>query len=168
MSNEELLGYQVGSMATIKEGDTAPAFGLRDKDGKEWRLADSEADYVVVFFYPKDNTPGCTIEAKEFSAALAKFKKLKTELVGISGGDDKSKEKFCNKHNLEVLLLSDTDFSVAKSFDAYGEKSFMGKKFQGIHRVTFVIDKNKKIIKVYEKVKPEGHAEEVIEFLTSL
>ena len=117
---------------------------------------------------PKDNTPGCTIESKGFNSFLDEFKKLGVTVIGISGGDDNSKKKFCKKYDLNVILLSDPDFSVCKNYKAYGEKHFMGKKYNGIFRVTYILDKDKKIIKIYEKVKSVGHAEEVLNFIKSL
>ena len=152
----------------ISEGKKAPAFNLSDKDGEKHRLSAIESEYVVLFFYPKDNTPGCTIEASSFSKDMKKFAALNTEVIGISGGDEKSKTKFCEKNKLKNLLLSDTDYAVAKKFGVYGQKSFMGKKFLGIQRCTFVLDEKKKIIKVFDKVKPKEHAKEVLSFIRSL
>ncbi len=152
----------------MKEGDLAPDFSLKDKDGKEHNLSKIKTKYKVIYFYPKDNTPGCTIESKEFSDALPEFQKLNAQVIGISGGDDKSKEKFCTKYNLKLLLLSDTDFSVSKAYKVYGEKKFMGRKYLGIFRTTFILDKNNKIIKVFEKVSPLGHAKELINFVREL
>lgn len=149
----------------VKINDKAPDFGLKDKSGKIYSLKDVKGDYKVIYFYPKDDTPGCTIEAQAFTRDLNKFNKIKTVVVGISGGDETMKKKFCEKYNLKVLLLSDPDFSVCKKYGVYGEKSFMGNKFLGIKRTTFVLDKDNKIMKIYEKVKPEGHSEEVLEFL---
>ncbi len=151
-------------MKLLKPGDKAPDFSLKDKNGILYSLSSIESNYIVVYFYPKDDTPGCTIEANEFNAHLIDFKKLDATIIGISGGDEKSKTTFCEKYKLRILLLSDPDFSVCKKYQVYGEKSFMGKTFIGIHRVTYVI-KNQKIIKVYEKVNPKGHAEEIISFL---
>lgn len=148
-------------MKTISVGKKAPSIALPDKDGNVFKLDDLKSDYSVVYFYPKDNTPGCTIEAKEFSKNLKKFSKLGASVVGISGGDEKSKTKFCKAQKLTVKLLSDSDFSVSKKFGVYGEKSFMGRKYMGIHRITFLLDKNKKVLKVYDDVTPEGHSEEV-------
>lgn len=140
-------------------------FSLQDKTGKTYSLKDFDSDFIVLYFYPKDNTPGCTIEAKEFSNNIEEFKKVNAQVIGISGGSEKTKTKFCEKHDLKVLLLSDPDFSVSKSYGVYGEKSFLGKKYFGISRVTFIIDKNKNIIKTYTKVKPITHATEVLKFL---
>lgn len=152
----------------IAVGKKAPAFNLADKDGLKVRLSAIEEDYVVLFFYPKDNTPGCTIEANEFSAHIKKFAALNAKVIGISGGDEKSKTKFCEKHSLKTLLLSDSDFSVAKKYGVYGPKQFMGKKYHGISRVTFVLDSKRKVIKVYDTVKPAKHASEVLEFLNQV
>ena len=147
---------------------TAPNFSLKDKNNKEHSLSGIKSKYKIIYFYPKDNTPGCTIESKELSDAVSQFRKLDTEVIGISGGDNKSKEKFCTKYNLKLLLLSDTDFSVSKAYKVYGEKSFMGKEYLGIFRTTFILDKNNKIIKIFEKVSPLGHAKEVLDFVREL
>ncbi len=150
------------------ENKKAPAFKLPNQDGEIIQLKDLVEDYVVLFFYPKDNTPGCTIEAKEFTASKKDFKKVNALAIGISGGDEKTKQKFCKKAELDVTLLSDTDGAVGVKYDCYGEKKFMGRTFIGFHRKTFIIGPDRKIIKVYEKVKPEGHSEEVLRFIKSL
>lgn len=152
----------------LKSNDKAPAFELKDKDGKLHKLDEIKSELIVIYFYPKDGTPGCTIEAKEFSGLLNEFKKLKTEIIGISGGDEISKKKFYDNCNLKIILLSDVNFSVCRKYRVYGEKNFMGKKFMGIKRTTFILDKNKKIIKIFENVKALGHAKEVLEFVESL
>jgi len=146
-------------------GKKAPEFALKDKDGVVHTLRDIEAAHVCVFFYPKDNTPGCTLEAKEFTSHLKKFSQKGCALIGISGGDEKSKAKFCKSNALEVTLLSDPDYRVAKAYKTYGEKKFMGRTYNGIFRKTFVLGPDRKIVKVFEEVKPEGHAEEVLAFL---
>ena len=133
----------------LKAGARAPQFSLSDKDQIEVSLNELRSDFTVIFFYPKDNTPGCTIQSKQYSKDLKNFQKLNTTVLGISGGDQKSKTTFCKKHKLAVTLLSDGDFSVAKKYGVFGEKSFMGRKFMGIFRTTFLLDKNKKVIKVY-------------------
>lgn len=152
----------------MKEGQKAADFALKDKDSNVFKLYDSTSDYTVVYFYPKDNTPGCTIEANEFSSVLDEFQKLGVNVIGISGGDEASKKKFCDKHELRVTLLSDPEFDICKKYDAYGEKKFMGRTYDGIFRITYVLDKDKKIIKTYGKVKAAGHAQEVLEFIKSL
>lgn len=146
----------------------APDFSLKDKNDKLHSLSKINSKYKVIYFYPKDSTPGCTIESKELSDALPEFQKLNTQVIGISGGDNKSKEKFCTKYDLKLLLLSDTDFSVSKLYKVYGEKSFMGRKYLGINRTTFVTDKNNKILKIFEKVSPLGHAKEVLNFVREI
>lgn len=146
-------------------GKKAPQFALKDKDSTLHNLKAIDSEFVVLFFYPKDNTPGCTIEAQNFSKDIAKFNKLGATLIGISGGDEKSKEKFCSKHKLQMTLLSDPDFSVATKYHSFGPKSFMGRKFNGISRNTFILDKSKKIIRVFEKVQPLTHSKEVLEAL---
>jgi len=152
-------------MDSLKEGETAPTFSLKDKDGVVHSLNDVKSNFTVVYFYPKDNTPGCTIEAKRFNDDKSKYDQLDTTVIGISGGDEKTKTKFCTKYDLKLILLSDTDAKVGEGFGVYGEKKFLGKKYMGYGRVTFVLDKNKKIIKVYEKVKPLSHSKEILEFL---
>ena len=149
----------------LKIGDKAPEFSLKDKDSKLHSLKDVKSSFIVLYFYPKDSTPGCTIEAHQFNKDLPNFKKLNTVIIGISGGDEKSKTKFCEKHNLKLLLLSDSDFKVSKKYNVYGEKSFMGKKFLGISRTTFILDKNHKIINIYNKVNPQSNSEEVLSFI---
>ena len=152
----------------LKKGDKSFDFALKNKDGKLHKLSDIKSNYVVVYFYPKDSTPGCTIEANEFTELINDFKKLNAEVIGISGGDEESKRKFCDKHNLKITLLSDHNFKISKKYGVYGEKSFLGKKFLGINRTTFVLDKNKKIIMVYENVKVQEHAKEILKFVKNL
>lgn len=152
----------------MEEGQLAPNFSLKDKNEELHSLSDLKDNYTVIFFYPKDNTPGCTIETKSFNGNLEKFKELKTGVIGISGGDEKSKTKFCSKYDLDVTLLSDTDFTVSTSFGVYGEKSFMGRKYMGISRKTFILNNEHKIIKIFHKVKPMTHVKEVIEYIQQL
>ena len=149
----------------LKEGEQALDFSLRDKDSNIHSLSEINSDHVVIYFYPKDSTPGCTIEAQEFSKDIEEFDKLNIKIIGISGGDEKSKTKFCEKHDLKILLLSDSDFSVSNNYGVYGEKSFIGRKYMGISRWTFVLNKDHKIIKIYDKVKPAEHSQEVLEFI---
>jgi len=143
-------------------------FSLKDKDGKTWSFEDIDSKYVIIYFYPHDNTPGCTIEANEFNGLLADFNKLDTKIIGITGGDEKTKKKFCDANNLNLTLLSDPDFEVCKKYGVYGMKSFMGKEFMGIKRTTFIVDGNKEVLKVYENVKAPGHARDVLNFIESL
>jgi peroxiredoxin Q/BCP len=120
---------------------------------------------VVLFFYPKDNTPGCTIEAKEFSAALSKFERINVRVAGISVGTSASKANFCKKHGLKETLLADEEGKFAAKVGVYGEKLFMGRKYMGIHRTTIVATPSGEVLKFFTAVKPEGHAEEVLSFL---
>jgi peroxiredoxin Q/BCP len=152
----------------LEIGKKAPAFNLPDKDGNKHALKDIDTDYTLLFFYPKDNTPGCTIESQLMNKARDKFAKLNCSVIGISGGDEKTKTKFCDKHDLKIPMLSDTDFTVSTKYDVYGEKKFMGRTYMGISRVSFLLDKDKKIIKVYEKVKPAAHTNEVLSDLKAL
>ena len=103
-------------MSELKEGTQAPNFTLKDKNGDEHSLSDVKSRYVIIYFYPKDNTPGCTVEATSFSKNLADLEVLGATIIGISGGDEKTKTKFCDKYNLKVLLLSDTDFAVSDKY----------------------------------------------------
>ncbi len=148
-------------------GEIAPDFILKDRLNQEHQLSGIKK-IKVLYFYPKDNTPGCTIESKGFSSMLDDFENLNATVIGVSGGDNKSKEKFCALHNLKHVLLSDTDFYVSKKYGVYGEKSFRGKKYLGISRITFILDKNNKILKIYDPVKALGHAKEVLNFIKSL
>ena len=155
-------------MGLLAEGKKAPAFALKDKDGQIIRLSDLEDDYIVLYFYPKDNTPGCTLEAQGFNRDFVKYKKLNALVLGISGGDEKSKQSFCSKYKLKILLLSDSDFTIAQKYGVFGPKKFMGKTYQGINRTTFVLDKKRQITKVFEKVDPATHSKEVLDYLNSL
>lgn len=149
-------------------GKKAPDFELTDRTGTVHTLASFKSEYLVLYFYPKDDTPGCTIEAKEFSEFAAKIARAGAKVVGISGGTDRTKEKFCTKHDITIPLLSDPEFEVAQAYGAYGDKVFMGRKFKGILRHTFVLDAARKVVKVFDKVKPEGHAAEVLAALKAL
>lgn len=154
----------------MQEGQPAPDFSLTDKEGVSYSLSGFIEPYVVLFFYPKDDTPGCTVEAKAFSDALAEFTTLGARVVGISGGTDETKGKFCVKHGLEVLLLSDTDFSVAKAYGVFGPKKFMGRTYDGIARQTFVLGApngsgERNVVKHFTAVTPASHVAEVRAFL---
>ncbi len=153
-------------MLMIKEGDAAPGFTLMDKDNEEHALDKVSSRFIILYFYPKDNTPGCTLEAKGFEELLPEFEKLDAKVIGISGGDEQSKEKFCKKQGLKsLLLLADKDFEVSKAYGVYGEKKFMGRTFEGISRTTFILGRDHKVLKAYNKVKPIPHPKEVLEFI---
>ena len=147
------------------EGKKAPAFALTDHSGKKISLSAIKSKFVVVYFYPKDDTPGCTVETQGFQKLLPSFEKASATVIGISGGNDKTKAKFCQKYDLTLTLLSDTDGAVGTSYGAYGEKSFMGRKTVGFLRKSFVLDQSRKIIKEYDQVKVNTHPQEVLEFL---
>lgn len=146
----------------------APNFSLPDKEGVVHSLNNIFAKYIVLYFYPKDDTPGCTIQAKDFTSKLSSFHKKGAHVIGISGLDSKSKANFCRKYNLKHTLLSDSDFKVAKSYNVFGEKQFMGKKYLGIKRTTFILDENKNIIKTFENVTPDNNADEILNYINSL
>lgn len=149
----------------LKPGRKAPAFALQDKDGAVHSLENIKSSYIVLFFYPKDNTPGCTLESKGFTEKLDGFIAVGATVIGISGGDEKSKQKFCEQHNVQVTLLSDTDFAVAKKYGVYGKKMMMGNEYMGIERVTFILDQEREIVKVLKEIKPEQHVEQALKFL---
>ena len=146
----------------VKEGSAAPAFKTTDANGETVNLKDFRGKKVVLYFYPKDDTPGCTKEACSFRDAFSKFKKQGITILGVSPDSEKSHQKFATKYKLPFTLLADTDHSIADAYGVYGEKKFMGRTYMGIHRTTFLIDEKGKIKKVFEKVKPEDHADEVL------
>ena len=149
----------------LSENVNAPDFELEGSDGKKHSLKEFNGKNLVLYFYPKDNTPGCTIEAKNFNKNLNEIRSLGAEVVGVSKDDLKSHEKFCGKYSLNFLLLSDPESMMIKSYDAYGDRGIFG---MGTLRKTFIIDKNGKIVKIFEKVKPDKHDKEVIEVLTNI
>ena len=146
----------------IKEGTIAPAFKTTDQNGETVSLKDLRGQKVVLYFYPKDDTPGCTKEACSFRDAFSKYKKKGIAIFGVSPNTEKSHQKFIAKFNLPFTLLVDTDHAIADAYGVWGEKKFMGRTYMGIHRTTFLIDEKGKIKKVFEKVKPEDHADEVL------
>lgn len=146
----------------LKVGDPAPDFSLPDADGTLVNLAALKGQRVVLYFYPRDNTPGCTKEACAFRDSYAEFQAKEVVVLGISTDDAKSHTKFATKYNLPFPLLIDAGGTVASAYDSYGLKKFMGKEYMGITRNTFVIDPDGKIEKIYQKVKPATHAEEVL------
>jgi len=152
-------------MITLKEKDKAPNFELRDTNGNKVNLSDFKGKKVVLYFYPKDNTPGCTIQACQFRDNLDKLKKLNAVVLGISKDNEQSHQKFTDKFNLNFKLLCDEDTSVSKAYGVYELKSFLGKKYYGITRSTFIIDENGNIEKIFYKVNPKGSIEEVISAL---
>ncbi len=151
----------------ISEGDTVPKFELEDSDGNKIKSMDLKGKKHVIYFYPKDFTPGCTTEADEFSKDYNKFKKSGIEILGISPDDVKSHKKFCEKMGIRYVLLADTDKVVSKKFGVWGKKKFKGKEYMGVIRSTFLVDEKGKIFKVFPKVKAAGHAKEVLDSFTN-
>ena len=152
----------------IKENNKAPIFKLPSTNNKDYSLKDSVGKYVVLYFYPKDDTPGCTIETNDFNKLLLKFKKLDCEIFGISKDNIKSHDKFRDKYKIKFDLLSDEEVKVLKKYKVWGKKKFMGKVFMGVIRSTFLIDKKGKILKTWNDVKVKDHAKEVLETLKNL
>ncbi len=151
----------------IEEGKKAPAFRLKNQDGKTITLTDFKGKNVVLYFYPKDNTSGCTKEACNFRDEFPKFKKLKAKIIGISKDSVESHKKFADKYDLPFDLLSDESKKVLEKYGVWKQKSMYGRKYMGIERTTVVIDKNGKIIKIFPKVKVTDHEKEVLEVLKS-
>ena len=150
-------------MKLLEVGDPAPDFKTADQDGERISLKDLRGRKVVLYFYPKDDTPGCTKEACSFRDGFSKFRKRKIEVLGVSADDEKSHKKFAEKYDLPFRLLADTDKEIVRNYGVWGEKSLYGRKFMGINRVTYVIDEKGKIAGVWPKVKPDGHADEILE-----
>jgi peroxiredoxin Q/BCP len=149
-------------VAKLNEGDKAPDFTAVDGQGKTVRLKDLRGKKVVLYFYPKDDTPGCTKEACSFRDSFPKFKKRGIEVLGVSLDSEAKHKKFAEKYDLSFRLLADTDRAISEAYGTYGEKKFMGRTYLGVHRVTFLVDEKGKIKKIFNKVKPEDHAEEVL------
>lgn len=147
----------------LKEGSAAPAFTTKDGEGRTVKLKDFRGQKVVLYFYPKDDTPGCTKEACSFRDAFADFKKRGINVLGVSINNEASHKKFAHKYNLPFTLLTDTDHAISDAYESYGEKKFMGRTYMGVKRHTFLIDEKGKIKRIFEKVKPEEHAREVLE-----
>jgi len=149
-------------------GDKAPPFTLNDADGNKVKLSDFKGKKVVLYFYPKDLTPGCTVEACAFRDDVGALKKLGAVVLGVSADSEKTHGKFRAKHNLNFPLLADVNHEVSEKYGAWQEKSMYGRKYWGIARITYIIDEKGKVAKAYEKVKPAVHSEEVIEAIKSL
>ena len=149
----------------INENTKAPDFKLPSTNKKDFSLKDSKGNYVIIYFYPKDDTPGCTTETNDFNKLLPKFKKLNCEILGISKDNLNSHEKFKNKYKIKFDLLADEEKKVLKKYKVWAKKKFMGREFLGIVRTTFLIDKKGKILKIWNNVKVNGHAQEVLETL---
>lgn len=146
----------------LKEGDTAPEFTTRDASGNEVKLSDFRGQKVVLYFYPKDDTPGCTIETCNFRDAHSDYEAKGIMVLGVSLDDEASHQAFAAKFDLPFTLLADTDHSLSDAYGVYGEQTWGDKKFMGVARKTFLIDEESKIKKIYDKVNVEQHSDEVM------
>ena len=152
----------------LKINSKAPSFIVPSTTNNKYSLKDSIGKYVVLYFYPKDDTPGCTIETNDFNKLLSKFKKLNCEVYGVSKDNLKSHYKFKDKYKIKFDLLADEEIKVLKKYKVWGKKKFMGREFMGIIRSTYLIDKKGKILKVWNNVKVKDHAKEVLETLENI
>ena len=155
-------------MPRLKEGDMAPDFCMPDQNEKKVCLKDYKGKNIVLYFYPKDNTPGCSLEAMMFTKFKSEFEKNKTTILGVSKDSCDSHRKFIEKKNLNLTLISDTDKEIQKKYGVWRLKKFMGKEFVGTIRSTFLIDSNGKIKKIWDKVKVQGHVEQVLNEIKKL
>jgi peroxiredoxin Q/BCP len=146
----------------LKEGNTAPDFSFKSKN-QRIKLSDFRDRKVVLYFYPRDFTTGCTTEATEFTRDYDRFKSAGIEIIGVSPDTDESHVKFKQKMNIPYHLAADVDNSISKKYGTYGMKKFMGKEYMGVNRTTFLVDENGKIVRIFNKVKPMGHSNEVLE-----
>lgn len=149
-------------MTTLKVGDNAPNFESKDNAGNTVKLADFKGKKLVLFFYPRASTPGCTVEACNLRDNYKRFQSLGYEIVGVSADTAKKQQNFINKNELPFPLLADVDKEVINAFGVWGPKKFMGREYDGIHRTTFVIDKNGKIEDIILKVKTKDHSEQLL------
>jgi len=147
---------------TLKEGDRAPSFNVATNGGGKVSLADFKGQNVVLYFYPKDDTPGCTKEACSFRDNFDKIRERGAVVLGVSTDPMKSHDKFTEKYKLPFTLLADVEKEIVQAYGVWGEKTFMGRKYMGTHRVTFLIGPDGKIKKIWPKVKPEEHVAEVL------
>lgn len=152
----------------IEVGKAAPAFSLPDQDGNKVKLADLKGRWVVLYFYPKDDTPGCTVEACQFTAGVKAFEKLDAVVFGCSADDAESHRKFIAKHKLKIDLLTDEDHAVMTKYGAWGEKVLYGKKSVGVIRSTVVVGPDGKVAAHWKKVKADGHADQVAKKIVEL
>ena len=152
----------------VEEGKKAPPIKLKNQDGKTVSLNDFKDQNIVLYFYPKDNTSGCTKEACNFRDEFPKFEKLDAVILGVSPDSVESHKKFADKYNLPFDLLSDEKKEVVQKYDVWKEKNMYGRKYMGVVRSTFIIDKNKKIRKIFSKVKVADHNKEVMEVLKEI
>ena len=147
----------------IEEGSSVPKFVINDAEGNKVKSTDFKGKKHVIYFYPKDFTPGCSIQADEFSINYKKFQDNGIKIIGISPDDENSHKTFCTKMGIKYILLSDTEKEVSKAFGVWGMKKFMGREYMGVTRSSFLVNEKGKIFKIYPKVKPAGHAKQVLE-----
>ncbi len=152
----------------LKTGILAPDWKAPDQDGKIQKLSDYRGQWVLIYFYPKDDTPGCTKQACAIADMMPDFKKLKLQIFGISIDSVKSHKKFEEKYHLPFTLIADEDKKIVGKYDVFGKKKFMGREYMGTFRTSFLIDPKGKIAKIYENVKPELHADMILEDLKKL
>ena len=152
----------------LKINSKAPTFTSKSTSKKNYSLKDSIGKYVVLYFYPKDDTPGCTIETNDFNKLLLSFKKLNCEVYGISKDNLTSHDKFKDKYKIKFDLLADEELKLLKKYKVWGKKKFMGREFMGTVRSTYLIDKKGKVLKTWTNVKVKDHAKEVLETLKSI
>ena len=150
-------------MNVLKLGDKAPNFSCKDQDGNVIELSDMIGKKVIIFFYPKANTPGCTAEACNLNDNYMKFQSLGYEIIGISADNEKNQNKFSSKFNLKYSLLCDEEKHIISAYGVWGLKKFMGKEYMGIIRKTFILDEEGKISKIIDKVKTKKHASQILE-----
>ncbi|HKX31785.1 MAG TPA: thioredoxin-dependent thiol peroxidase [Blastocatellia bacterium] len=152
----------------LKVGAKAPAFSLKNTEGKTVKLSDYKGRKLVLYFYPKDNTPGCTKEACGFRDDIAQLRKRGVEVVGVSGDDQQSHEKFTEKFSLPFTLLSDPDHEMMEKYGAWGEKNNYGKKYMGVIRITYLIDEEGKVAHIFKKVKTDTHSQDVLKVIDEM
>jgi peroxiredoxin Q/BCP len=163
-----LFAEDLHAMALIEPGRKAPAFNLKDQNGKTHKLSDYAGKPLVLYFYPKDDTSGCTKEACDFRDHQLKFRTSKAAVLGVSILDEKSKAKFAAKHDLNFPLLADADHAVAEKYGVWQQRSLYGRKFMGIARTTYLIDGEGKVARRWDKVKVDGHAQDVLDAIQGL
>ena len=146
----------------FKTNSKAPLFKLNSTDGEIYSLKNSFGKYVILYFYPKDDTPGCTIETNDFNKLLPKFKKLNCDVLGISKDDLKSHHKFKEKYKIKFDLLSDVELNILKKYKVWAKKKFMGREYDGIHRMTFIVNEEGIVERVIDKVKTKEHAAQIL------
>ena len=154
---------KTGGLKLLPEGSAAPEFSLPDATGKVWKLSDFRGKKVVLYFYPKDMTPGCTIQACDFRNNYKDIRKKNAIVIGVSVDPAQSHKQFSDKHQLNFTLLSDVNKDAVKKYGVWGEKSFLGYKYDGTFRITYIIDETGKIAKVFDRVNPVGHAKQILE-----